>query len=149
MTNMQVSAERWREVFRDQRRSGLSVAAFCRRARVPQASFYVWRRRLHDGAVPARGSSRRRTSSPPRNKDATFVEIKLPADISAAWPETRPAGGIELYLPGRRCLVIRPGFDRPTLVDLLSALDASVSRFAAGETQRRSTGLFTTREEGL
>lgn len=134
MRNARDLAERWRAVFREQRSSGLSVAAYCRQARVPQASFHAWRRRLQDGAVPARGASMRRTSrKPSRNEDATFVEIQLPGDLPAAWPETRPAGGIELYLPGRRFLVIRPGFDRQTLLELLSALDASASRFATRE----------------
>jgi flagellin len=42
---------RWREIFRKQRASGLSVAAFCRRSRIPQASFYAWRRKLRDAAT--------------------------------------------------------------------------------------------------
>jgi hypothetical protein len=146
MRNARVSAERWRAVFREQHNSGLSVAAYCRQARVPLASFYAWRRRLRDGAVSARGPSMRRTNpKPSRNEDATFVEIKLPADVSAAWPETGPAGGIELYLPGRRCLVIRPGFDRPTLLDLLAILGGSTSRFVTGDANALS---FATREAG-
>jgi len=114
---------------------------------MPQATFYAWRRRLRPAA--RRASAPQRTSrKPSQREDMPFVELRLSTDSSGAGPESSPTGGIELYLPGRRCLVIRPGFDRPTLVDLLSALDASVSRFAAGETQRGSTGLFTTREEG-
>jgi transposase-like protein len=75
------------------------VAAFCRRAGVSQPSFYAWRRKL-------RG-------------ETTFAEVKLSAEPVA---ET---GGIELRLPGRRCVVVRPGFDRQTLVELLHVLEAS------------------------
>jgi hypothetical protein len=144
----------------------LSVAAFCRQARVPQASFYAWRRRLHDGAVSARELSMRRTSPKPSRKEvASFIEVKPPADCcaagssaadfrdccvfsgsSATWPEVRQAGGIELYLPGRRCLVIRPGFDRPTLLDLLAILDAGTSRFAAADD---GTSRFAAEDAGV
>jgi hypothetical protein len=75
------------------------MAAFCRRARVPQASFYAWRRRLQ---------------SP-----ASFVEIKLPAEACAE------ASAIELRLSDGHCVLVRSGFDRHTLRDLLATLEAS------------------------
>jgi hypothetical protein len=34
-------------------------------------------------------------------------------------------GEMELRLPGRRCVVVRPGFDRQTLLELLHLLEAS------------------------
>jgi len=88
------SVDHWRRVIEQQRGSGLSIAAFCRRAKLPQASFYPWRR------------------------DAVgFAEVKVapePAD---------ELGGIELRLAGPRCIVVRPGFDQQTLLDLLAALE--------------------------
>lgn len=92
------SADQWSRIIREQRASRLSVAAFCRRAGIPQSSFYAWQRRLRDAA--------------------RFVEVKLPHEMVVAGSE------IELRLPGRRCIVIRPGFDRQTLLDLLQALEA-------------------------
>jgi transposase-like protein len=80
----------------------LSVAAFCRRARVSPVSFYAWRRKLRDGA--------------------SFVEVKV-AQEERSPVAASGAGGIELQLPGRRCLVVRRGFDRQTLVDLLHVLE--------------------------
>lgn len=140
-------SDRWRAVFREQRSSGLSVAAFCRRARVSPGSFYAWRRRLRGSAGPAGGPSMRGTSTKPsQNEDASFVELKLRADASPVWPESRPAGGIELHLPGRRCLMIRPGFDPQTLLDLLAVLDGEGLGFATGATQHSTTDRFTTRE---
>ena len=43
------------------------------------------------------------------------------------------ADGIELRLPGERSVVVGPGFDRRTLLDLLHVLEA-------GAYQRRRTG---------
>ncbi|MBN1511376.1 MAG: hypothetical protein JXB13_05130 [Phycisphaerae bacterium] len=41
MSRKRLSRARWREIVREQRASGLSVAAFCRRARLSQATFYA------------------------------------------------------------------------------------------------------------
>lgn len=100
MSNTTVSERRWRGILREHRAGGLSVAAFCRRKRVSQASFYAWQRRLREAT--------------------SFVEVKLPSETAAG------AGVIELRLPGDRCVVIRPGFDRRTLLDLLATLEAGV-----------------------
>ena len=51
MSNRDDSVTRWREIVRGQAESGLSVAAYCRRARVPQSSFFAWRRKLRDAAT--------------------------------------------------------------------------------------------------
>lgn len=93
-----VPAERWREIIWEQLGSGLSVVAFCRRARVPQSSFFAWRRKLRDAV--------------------TFAEVHVPPE-----PACDPRG-IELHLPGGRCVVVRAGFDRQTLLDLLATLEA-------------------------
>ena len=98
MRKTRFSIEQWRGIMQEQQASGLSVAAFCRRAHVPQASFFAWRRRLRDAV--------------------TFAEVKVPATPVAE------ADGIELRLPGRRYVVLRPGFDRQTLLDLLATLEA-------------------------
>ena len=39
---------RWRELVDEQRDSGLSIAEFCRRQDVSQASFYQWRKKLRE-----------------------------------------------------------------------------------------------------
>ena len=39
-------AAHWRGVLETWRRSGLTVAAFCRRRRIAAPTFYVWKRRL-------------------------------------------------------------------------------------------------------
>lgn len=94
------SAAQWREIVRGHAQSGLSVAAYCRRARVPQSSFYAWRRKLR--------------------RSATFTEVRV------ALEPPRDAGAIEVRLTGGRCLVVRAGFDRQTLQDLVATLEADV-----------------------
>ena len=46
--------QRWHELIRQQGSSGLSVAEFCRRQDISQASFYQWRKKLQsdDAFVP-------------------------------------------------------------------------------------------------
>lgn len=86
---------------RDQECSGLSVTAFCRGRGVAPSTFYAWRRKLAGAA--------------------TFAEVKVSPDSA------REAVGVELRLAGGDCVVIRPGFDRQTLIDLLHVLDERAS----------------------
>ena len=107
MSTRRAVADRWRRILEQQRRSGSSVAAFCRRAGVSQPSFYAWRQKL-------RGAG-------------TFIEVKWPRETAVE------AGGVELRLPGRRCVVIRPGFDRQTLIELLHVLETGSVDASTGE----------------
>jgi transposase-like protein len=91
------SSARWRTLIAAQQTSGLSIAAFCRRAKMPPASFYTWRRKLRD--------------------TVSFAEVKIAPEPVCA------TSGIELHLPGQRCVVVRAGFDRQTLLDLLATLE--------------------------
>ncbi len=45
---------------------------------------------------------------------------------------TTHAGEIELRLPGRRSIAVRPGFDRRTLLDVLEVLEARSAGTEAG-----------------
>jgi hypothetical protein len=98
MRKRTISGEQWRKIISQQPASGLSIAAFCRQAEVSPASFYVWRRKL-------------------RRDTAHFAEVKIT-------PEPGPeSSGIELRLSNGRCVLVRPGFDRQTLLDLLATLE--------------------------
>lgn len=92
MSKRQDAAARWREIVRRQTGSSLSVAAFCRRARIPQASFYAWRRKLRDAVA--------------------FTEARVSPE------QVRAAGALELVLAGGRRIVVQPGFERATLLAL-------------------------------
>ncbi len=106
MSAARYSRDEWRAVFRRQGSSGLSVSAFCRRAGIPPSSFFAWRRKLRC--------------------ELGFAEVKLATERAPEVVAPEPAratNGIELHLPGRRCVVVRAGFDRQTLLDLLAALE--------------------------
>ena len=91
--------------------SGLSVAAFCRRAKLSLRSFRQWRARL---ASDGRRPRRRRAVRRPRPAQAGFVEWVAPTETPA--PQTSDDGsrspstpteagragaiGFELVLPG-------------------------------------------------
>jgi hypothetical protein len=76
----------WRAVLERFEQSGLSMSAFCRRAKLSRSGFVKWRRRLA-----------RRTSSSP-----AFVEWIAPSAAAAETVEAVPrgAGEFELSLPG-------------------------------------------------
>jgi hypothetical protein len=98
MKRTRLSRERWREIIARQQNSGLPVVTYCWRMKIPQTSFYAWRRKLRDAV--------------------TFAEVKL-APAPAA--EGR---GLELRLTGGRSILVRPGFDPQTLRELLATLEA-------------------------
>ena len=111
MNTTSAAAGRWRRIIREQRTSGLSVAAYCQRIGVSTWSFYSWRLRLR---------AERETS-------AQFVEVKAtrPSTIASAEGPSHDPSGIELHLSGGRCVIVRPRFDHQTLRDLLHVLEAN------------------------
>ncbi len=106
MSRARRSRDEWREIIAQQQVSGLTVAAFCRRARLSAVSFFAWRRKLR-GAV-------------------TFAEVKILPEVGAA------SSAIELHLSSGRWLTVRPGFDRRTLLELVATLETSTSREGGG-----------------
>lgn len=98
---------RWARILHEQRTSGMSIAEFCRRRDLSTPSFFAWRRRLGPDAVPA------------------FVEVKVGASEQRGnQPDDRAA--LELQTGGRfrGRILVRPGFDRQALHELLEALEA-------------------------
>ena len=47
------TGEKWRRRIAEQRESGLSIAAYCRRHDLTQVSFHYWKRRLRDEPAKA------------------------------------------------------------------------------------------------
>lgn len=76
----------WRAVLERFEKSGLSMSAFCRRARLPRGSLVKWKRRV----------SQRPSRSP------AFVEWLAPSSAETETVEAAPrgAGELELVLPG-------------------------------------------------
>ena len=107
----QSAATRWRKLLEDQQSSGLPISLFCRERGISQGSLFAWRRRLSAG-------------------DAKFAAVKVAGGKKAKPQRTngqREDGSIKLCLPGHRRLILRSGFDRRLLLDLLAALEEKVS----------------------
>jgi len=113
MKRKSFSAEQWRRIFAEHQSSGLAVAAYCRRSRVPQASFYLWRRKLRDAAH--------------------FAEVRVGPEPAAVGDH----GALELVLPGGRRVVVQAGFDEQTLLRLLDTLEHGTAD-AGGATGREA-----------
>jgi transposase-like protein len=96
----------WRKMVREQKRSGVSIRAFCRERGAPESAFYFWRRELE------RRQAKRTTAT-------AFVPVRVTEDAAA------PAGGrIEIVLGrGRRVQVAGP-VDRQALADVVAVLEA-------------------------
>ena len=92
----------WRRRIDQWRASGLSVRAFCARHGLATASFYNWRRVLERRAA----------------EKAAFVPVRVVADAPPA-----QASALELVLADGRIVRVAPGFDAPTLRQLLTALE--------------------------
>jgi len=100
------AATRWRKLVDDQRASGLPVSTFCRERGIAQSSLFAWRRRL------SRAQTRK------------FVEVKATAgESTSSMADGGHGGSVELSLGGDRRLILRRGFDRELLRDLLDALE--------------------------
>jgi hypothetical protein len=69
------AAVKWRKLIQRWRRSPLSVAEFCRRKEITQASFYQWRKRLE--------------SEEPRVESVRFVQLPTPVRSTVNVAEMR------------------------------------------------------------
>jgi transposase-like protein len=93
--------EEWRRRLRDWQRSGLSVAAFCRRYGLAEKHLYRWRRILAE-----------------RDAEQTaFVPVRLLTENSSQ------DSILEVLLASGRRLRVRSGFDAATLRQLLAVLE--------------------------
>ena len=91
-------AELWRELVDRQKKSGLTVQAFCQQQEVSGWSFYQWRKRL--------------AINPPMS--FALVETRE--------RDQRSTGAMELWLNGGDRLQIAPGVDAATLRTVLAVL---------------------------
>ncbi|MEQ8784650.1 MAG: transposase [Pirellulaceae bacterium] len=82
------ASERWRELLRRQAESGWSVAEFCRRRDVSEASFYQWRKRLRADPLSAAATGRSSPGPflPLAVVGAAGVEIELPCGAMVRIP---------------------------------------------------------------
>lgn len=133
MSKQHRGRDRWEGLIRRQQAGGMSIAAFCRRMRVPQSSFYYWRRKLrHPGGF----AEVTVTPEQPGRVTAAVAEPDYAAerlDQDGGIGRLDQADGIELRLRDCRSIMVWPGFDRGTLIALLDVLE---NGSAAGSTQK-------------
>lgn len=90
--------KQWRERMGRWRRSGISIAEFCRHEQVSQPSFFNWRKRL----------SRQRTSTSRRPAGSSGSSKRPPQFVqlpAATWPGFE---GIQIALPGGAIVTLPP-----------------------------------------
>lgn len=97
----------WRGVILEQKSSGLSISAFCRKRDLSQGSFFRWRRKLmqcdREDAV------------------TKFIPVALDAPTTA----TRP--GCEVVLPDGCRIIVPIGGDAAWLREILEAVQGTPS----------------------
>jgi hypothetical protein len=108
---------RWRGIIEQHEASGLPVARFCKERGVPESSFFAWRRRLR-AAGPLPAFIEVRAKAPHADGDATRGVDAARGTAESSSPP------IELLLPGDRRLLVRGGFDRQLLADLVRTIEA-------------------------
>ena len=115
----QTAIERWQS-------SGQSVRAFCRQGGLKESAFFFWRRELAlqdraDATSSPSPSCKQKTSSPvePTGAAARFLPVQV-----VAGHDPRRAGDIEIVLVSGRAVRVPPQFDRQTLADVLTVLEA-------------------------
>ena len=100
----------WREVVERQIESGLSVAGFCQQESVSAASFYCWRRKLHERDGTA--------SEAPRNTATAVSTQLLPVRIDAGATAT----SVRVFLPQGVSIDAPASIDPSALAALVGAL---------------------------
>jgi hypothetical protein len=94
----------WRNRITEQAGSGLTIRGYCRRQRLPETSFYCWRRELARRQVSA--------SSP-----AMFMPVQVPSADSVADTDRMIIG-----LPNGCEIRLRGPVDRRALAEVLAVL---------------------------
>ena len=102
--SQRLGPDQWRQLIERQGGSGLTVAAYCLERGITQGSFYTWKRRLRSPAKPSR--------------------LPKPAFVEVTPPRVVTVGTIEICLHGERRLLVRRGFDRELLIELIHALES-------------------------
>ena len=117
------AAARWRRLVEDHRVSGLPVSAFCRDRGIAQSSLFAWRRRLARGEMGKFVQVKAAAADEPKSRAVADGgrDGSIDALPAASFVET---SFIELRLSGDRRLILRRGFDRQLLLDLVDTLES-------------------------
>ena len=114
----------WRALLEAQRRSGLSLAAFCRQRGVPKGTLSFWKWKLTHEAAAGRAAPVRGRIGPP-----AFVPIQLagrPGPPSQGTPVARrdEPGDLEIALANGRRVRVRGPVELAALAAVLRTVEA-------------------------
>jgi hypothetical protein len=107
---------RWRGLFSDFQRSGLSQTEFCR---LRQISLHTFRKRLYGQKALAPGMEPKSESVPAEPLRFLPVTLMPHGDI----PTVPTADSLAIILPGGRRIVVGEGFDPETLRRLIDTIE--------------------------
>jgi transposase len=110
----------WRRTIRQQRRSGLTVRAFCLREGLKDGAFRWWRQALARRDREPSATSAGDRDGEPTEAVPTFLPVRL-VDLEAASPPPSPP--IEIVLPSGPMVRVLSGFDPRTLGQVLAVLE--------------------------
>jgi hypothetical protein len=109
----------WRRRLEQQRRSGLSVRAFCAAEGISEPSFYAWRRLSAERGWPAADGVDQSQTQPADSANAHNAPQFLPLHVVPT-AASRP---LELVLGSGHIVRVPSGFDAVSLRQLLALLE--------------------------
>jgi len=74
----------WRRVLKQQAKSGLNVAIFCRQESVSVPSFYAWRRKLADRTAEGKRAAKASLAISANRADTSLVPVRIESTESPA-----------------------------------------------------------------
>jgi hypothetical protein len=124
----------WQDLCEQHRQSGQSPRVFCTAANIKLSAFYRWRRKLARaeaaGAPPTPSEIPRRNSAMKSRAAHPTSRRFVPVRVLPARDTQHERRGLEIVLagggaPAQRVVVrLEPGFDVPTLGEVLDVLEA-------------------------
>jgi hypothetical protein len=117
--------EHWQALLEAQRRSGLTLAAFCRRRGLRKGSLSFWKWKLAHERAPGTG---RKVEAAGRTPPAAFVPIQIPVprvgEPEALADARADQGELEIVLADGRHLRVRGRLDAAWLAAVVHAVEA-------------------------
>lgn len=127
-------AKHWRALMREQKRSGLTQAEFCRQRQINPGTFAWWRRKLRvdSGAEPASvavvhaaTTPRVRNAGKPRRRPGRTASRTVPLGFMEVGVVAAGPHRYEIDLPGGRVVRVPADFDPEHVTRLILAVEAA------------------------
>ncbi|HOE31623.1 MAG TPA: hypothetical protein PK953_11775 [Smithellaceae bacterium] len=115
----------WRGIFAEQKTSGLTHAAFCRRHLISRAQYYWWKREIATRSNAVGMGRREQGGSVERTAlTRSLVPVRVVQSVGAESSAAVPVGAVyEIVLTNQRRLRLSEGFDEVSVARLVAVLD--------------------------